>query len=174
MWENVKPYQIFTLGTSPQIKIGVIGLATEETTLFTATDLSDYVFDNYFDVTKRWTEYLRNEQKVDAVILLTHFGPRCPLEPIEKMKLGMRDKSTLQKECDSDQEIMGFLKKIESEELKVDALIGAHIHDVVHHWIHGVPCIESSGAGYFNILYLPFKINSDKVTLINENIQICL
>ena len=77
MWENVKPYQIYTLGTSPQIKIGVIGLATEETTFFTSTDLSDYVFDNYFDVTKRWTEYLRNEQKVDAVILLTHFGPRC-------------------------------------------------------------------------------------------------
>ena len=172
MWENVKPYQIYTLGTSPQIKIGVIGLATEETTLFTATDLSDYVFDNYFDVTKRWTDYLRNEQKVDAVILLTHFGPRCPLEPIEKMELGMRDKSTFQKECESEQEIMGFLKKIESEELKVDALIGAHVHDVVHHWIHGVPCIESSGAGYFNVLYLPFKINGDKVTLVNENIQI--
>jgi 2',3'-cyclic-nucleotide 2'-phosphodiesterase (5'-nucleotidase family) len=47
------------------------------------------------------------------------------------------------------------------------------VHDVVHHWINGVPCIESSGAGFFNTLYLPFQINDDgTVKLINEKIQI--
>ena len=173
MWKNVKPYHIFTLGTSPKIKIGVIGLATAETTLFTATDLSDYIFDNYFDVTKRWTDYLRNEEKVDAVILLTHFGPKCPLEPVAKMELSMRNKETYQEPCDTSEEIMDFLKKIESEQLKIDALVGAHVHDVVHHWIHNIPCIESSGAGYFNILYLPFQIIDDEtVNIINDEIEI--
>ena len=175
LWENVKPYKIYTLGTEqgPEIKIGVIGLATAETILFTATDLSNYSFDNYFDIAKNWTDFLRNEKGVDAVILLTHFGPRCPQEPIQKMELKMRNKNTNQLECEPDQEIMAFLKKIESEELKVDALIGAHVHDVVHHWINGVPCIESSGAGFFNTLYLPFQINDDgTVKLINEKIQI--
>ena len=173
MWENVKPYEIYTVGKNPEIKIGVIGLATEETITFTSTDLSDYIFDNYYDVTKRWADYLRKEKKVDAVILLTHFGPRCPLEPVEKMNLKIRNKEFPQKECEPDQEIMSFLKKIESEELKIDALIGAHIHDVVHHWINGIPCIESSGAGYFHILYLPFKINEDgTVTIQNNDIEI--
>ena len=173
MWKNVKPYEIYNLGTNPTIKIGVIGLATAETITFTATDLSNYSFNNYFDVTKRWTDYLRNEKGVDAVILLTHFGPKCPQEPEEKMILRMRNKETPQKECDPDQEIMSFLKRIESEELKIDALIGAHVHDVVHHWIHGIPCIESSGAGYFHILYLPFKIKNDgTVAIQNNDIQI--
>ena len=172
MWENVKPYHIFSV-ENPSIKIGVIGLATAETTLFTATDLSDYIFDNYYDVTKRWTDFLRKEKGVDAVILLTHFGPKCPMEPVGKMELGMRNKDTHQEPCDTSEEIMSFLKKVESEELKIDALVGAHVHDVVHHWIHGIPCIESSGAGYFNILYLPFRINDDEsVTLINDEIEI--
>ena len=170
MWENVKPYEIYNLGENPKIRIGVIGLATAETTLFTDTDLSDYSFDNYYDVTKYFTDILRNVEKVDAVILLTHFGPKCPLEPVEKMELKMRNKKTPQKECEPEEEIMPFLKKIESEELKIDAIIGAHVHDVVHHWINGIPIIESSGAGYFHVMYLPFKVNDDKnVTLQNRS-----
>lgn len=173
MWENVKPYEIYNLGENPKIRIGVIGLATAETTLFTDTDLSDYSFDNYYDVTKYFTDILRNVEKVDAVILLTHFGPKCPLEPVEKMELKMRNKKTPQKECEPEEEIMPFLKKIESEELKIDAIIGAHVHDVVHHWINGIPIIESSGAGYFHVMYLPFKVNDDKnVTLQNDDIEI--
>lgn len=124
--ENVKPYEIYTLGTNPEIKIGVIGLATAETITFTSTDLSNYSFDNYYDVTKYWTDYLRKEKEVDAVVLLTHFGPKCPQEPIKKMYLDMRDKNYPQEGCDPDEEIMKFLYKIESEELKIDALIGAH------------------------------------------------
>jgi len=173
MWANVKPYEIYTLGKNPEVKIGVIGLATQETIAFTSTDLSDYSFDNYFEVTKRFVEKLRNEDKVDAIVLLTHFGPRCPLEPIEKMKLGMRNKKSYQKECEENQEIMEFLQQLEKEEIKIDALVGAHVHDVVHHWINGVPIIESSGAGYFNVIYLPFKINNDgSLTIINEDVEI--
>ena len=86
----------------------------------------------------------------------------------------MRNKNTVQKECRDKEEIMGFLKKLESEELKIDAILGAHIHDVAHHWIHGIPVIETTaGANYFHILYLPFKINEDgTVTLQNNDIQI--
>ena len=173
MWENVKPYEIFTLGTNPKIRIGVIGLATKQTITFTSTDLSNYSFDDYYTVTKKFTNKLRNEEKVDSVILLTHFGPRCSLEPKEKMELKMRNKLSPQKECEHEQEIMSFLEKIEDEELKIDGLIGAHVHDVVHHWINGIPIIESSGADYFHVMYLPFKINEDgTVTLQKNDIEI--
>ena len=176
MWQNVEPYHIYTLGEEgqTQIKLGVIGLATAETVLYTPTNLSDYIFDNYYDVTKRWTDHLRKNENVDAVILLVHFGPNCPLEPVEKLKLKIRDKNTFQKECREKEEIMSFLKKIESEELKIDAIMGAHIHDIVHHWINGIPVIETTnGAGYFHILYLPFKKNPNGgVSLQNDNIKI--
>ena len=176
MWEKVKPYHIYTLGGEgeTQIKIGVIGLLTAETVLYTSTNLSDYLFDNYYDVTKRWTDFLRINKTVDAVILLAHFGPNCPLEPVEKLKLKVRDKNTFQKECRDKEEIMAFLKKIESEELKIDAIVGAHVHDVVHHWIRNIPVIETtSGAEFFHVLYLPFKKNENGgVTLINNDIKI--
>ena len=176
MWKNVEPYHIYTLGEEGQIqiKIGVIGLTTAETVLYTSTDLSDYIFDDYYDVTKKWTDFLRNEKNVDAVILLVHFGPNCPLEPEEKMELRMRNKTSNQKECRDKEEIMSFLKRIASEELKIDAVLGAHIHDVAHHWIHGIPVIETtSGANFFHVLYLPFKISENgKLILLNNEIQI--
>ena len=176
MWKNVEPYHIYTLGGEgqPKIRLGVIGLATAETVLYTSTDLSDYIFDNYYDVTKRWTDHLRLKEKVDAVILLVHFGPNCPLEPEEKLKLKIRDKNTVQKECREKEEIMPFLKKLESEELKIDAILGAHIHDIVHHWIRGIPVIETAnGANYFHVLYLPFKVDENGgVTLQNNDIKI--
>ena len=176
MWKNVEPYHIYTLGGEgqPKIRLGAIGLATAETVLYTSTDLSDYIFDNYYDVTKRWTDHLRLKEKVDAVILLVHFGPNCPLEPEEKLKLKIRDKNTVQKECREKEEIMPFLKKLESEELKIDAILGAHIHDIVHHWIRGIPVIETAnGANYFHVLYLPFKVNENGgVTLQNNDIKI--
>jgi 2',3'-cyclic-nucleotide 2'-phosphodiesterase/3'-nucleotidase len=176
MWKNVEPYHIYTLGGEgqPKIRLGVIGLATAETVLYTSTDLSDYIFDNYYDVTKIWTDHLRLKEKVDAVILLVHFGPNCPLEPEEKLKLKIRDKNTVQKECREKEEIMPFLKKLESEELKIDAILGAHIHDIVHHWIRGIPVIETAnGANYFHVLYLPFKVNENGgVTLQNNDIKI--
>ena len=173
MWENVEPYHIFELGDDIKIKIGVIGLATKETVLFTSEDLSSLEFRSYIESTKKFVEILRNEKKVDAVILLTHFGPKCSREIEEKMKLKIRDKNTPQLECDEGQEIMDFLDEIKNENLKIDAIIGAHIHDVVHHWINDIPIIESSGAAYFHILYLPFKKNNDgTVTIINNDIKI--
>ena len=88
-----------------------------------------------------------------------------PFEPIEKLKLKIRDKNTHQE--GNEEEIMTSLKKIEREELKMEAIVGTHVHDVVYHWIHNIPVIETnSGAEYFHVIYLPFQVNTDgSVTL---------
>ena len=173
MWENVEPYHIYELGNETKIKIGVIGLATKETVLYSDTDLSSLEFGSYIESTKKFVNILKNEEKVDAVVLLVHFGPKCSRELEEKMKLKVRTKNDVQLECDEGQEIMQFLDEIKNENIKIDAMIGAHIHDIVHHWINDIPIIESSGAAYFNVLYLPFKKNSDgSVTIINNDISI--
>ena len=92
---------------------------------------------------------LRNEDKVDAILLLTHFGPKCDNDEQEKMTLKMRDSTTQQRFCNDNEEIMSFLSEIKSEKVEVDGVIAAHVHDVVHHWISDIPVIESSGADYF-------------------------
>ena len=89
------------------------------------------------------------------------------MKTIEKLKLKIRDKNTHQEPCGNEEEIMTFLKKIEREELKIEEIVGAHVHDVVYHWIHNIPVIETnSGAEYFHVIYLPFQVNTDgSVTL---------
>ena len=172
-WKNVKPYMVYTMNTNPQIKIGVIGLATKTSASQTSTDISSLIFEDYYTITKKWENYLRTEEKVNAVILLTHFGPKCENENEEKMKLQMRDSNTQQRECKESEEIMSFLEEIKNDPtIQIDGVVAAHVHDIVHHWISGIPVIESSGSDYFNILYLPFRVNKDTVILQTAKIVI--
>ena len=174
-WKNVKAYEIynFTISQKVEIKIGVIGLTTITNPTQTSADISSLTFEDYYTVTKKWENYLRNEKNVHSVILLTHFGPKCEKDQKEKMILEMRDSTTQQRECKETEEIMSFLQQIkEDREMQIDGVIAAHVHDVVHHWISGIPVIESSGSDYFNILYLPFKVTNDIPVLQNSKIVI--
>ena len=174
-WKNVQAYEVynFTINENLEIKIGVIGLATKTTPSQTSTDLSNIIFEDYYTVTKKWENFLRNEKKVHAVILLTHFGPKCENDQEEKMILKMRDTSTQQRECKENEEIMSFLQQIkENNEIQIDGVVSAHVHDVVHHWISGIPVIESSGSDYFNILYLPFRVTNNNPVLQTNKIVI--
>ena len=169
-WKNVKPYEIYKLTTKENIKIGVIGLASNESASKTSGDISSLTFEDYYETTKKWENYLRTTEKVDAVLLLTHFGPKCENENEEKMKLQMRDINTQQRECLETQEIMKFLEQIKNDEnIQIDGIIAGHVHDIVHHWISGIPIIESSGADYFNIMYLPFRVNKDDTVTLQSN-----
>ena len=174
-WDNVFAYKIYEFGitTDAIIKIGVIGLATKTSPSQTSTDLSSLTFEDYYQVTKKWEKHLRDTEKVHAVLLLTHFGPNCENDKEDKMILQMRDSSIHQRECKESEEIMSFLEQIKNDsEMQIDGVIAAHVHDIVHHWISDIPVIESSGSDYFNVLYLPFRINKDVITLQTNKIVI--
>ena len=178
-WENVKAYKIFnytveTEGKEGEIKIGVIGLATTGTYTSTSTNVSRYDITNYVDETIKWNNFLRNEEKVDAVIVLPHFGPKCDNDGAAKYVLKMRSSSDPQNPCSTSEEIMTYLKNLKNKNVTIDGIVAAHVHDIVHHWIEGIPIVESSGADYFNILYLPFSYNTKekKYKINNNKIQI--
>ena len=176
VWDNVKAYEIynFTISELTTIKIGVIGLATKTTPSQTSTDLSSLIFEDYYQVTKDLEKHLRNDLNVNAVLLLTHFGPNCENDKEDKMVINLRDSSVHQRECKESEEIMSFLEQIKNDgKMKINGVIAAHVHDIVHHWISDIPVIESSGSDYFNILYLPFKIEkNNSATLQVNKIQI--
>ena len=178
-WENVLAYKIFEYnvtrkGKEGLIKIGVIGLATTGTYTSTSTNISRFDITDYVEETKKWNNYLRNEEKVDAVIVLPHFGPKCSADGAAKYKLRMWEKSTFQSSCEANYEIMSYLKSLKENNILIDGIVAAHVHDVVHHWIEDIPIVESSGADYFNILYLAFTYNSKekKYKINNNKIQI--
>ena len=174
-WDNLFAYKIYEIPitTDAIIKIGVIGLASKISPSQTSTDISNLTFEDYYQVTKYWENYLRKTKNVHAVLLLTHFGPNCENDKEDKMILQMRDSSIYQRECKESEEIMSFLEQIKNDsEMKIDGVIAAHVHDIVHHWISDIPVIESSGSDYFNVLYLPFRINQDSIVIQTNKISI--
>ena len=56
-WKNVKPYEIYKLTTKENIKIGVIGLASNESASKTSGDISSLTFEDYYETTKKWENY---------------------------------------------------------------------------------------------------------------------
>lgn len=71
MGKYVKP---FTIIKKAGMKIGIIGLMPDITTLVSKETSSKIpAFDNA-EVVNKWAEYLRNEEKCDLIIALTHIG----------------------------------------------------------------------------------------------------
>ena len=165
-WKNVEPYKIFNITIDPNdpnkfITIGVIGLALTSSATQTSTDISSLIITDYIEETQKWNNTLRNDYNVNAVIVMTHFGPYCENDN-ERFQLKVRDYKTNQKLCEQGDEISEYLKKLKDEGKTIEGVIAGHRHDIAHHWISDVPVVESSGADYFNILYLAFRYTSSK------------
>ena len=180
-WENVVAFKIFNItidknDPSKIIKIGVIGLATETTPSQTSGDVSGLVFTDYVKETEYWNKRLREKYDVNAVVVITHFGPNCGNDGSEKYELKMRFRNTSQKTCNPNEEGNIYLEDLKKNNIQIDAVIAGHVHNVVHHWIGDIPVVQSSGSDYFNILYLPFvykKVNNTgKYELIKNNVAI--
>ncbi len=166
LWENTKPYKLFTVG---KVKIGVIGLATMQTPTTTGCNPTNLIFEPYHDIVVKYAKELR-EQGANAVILLPHFGPSCPDPENKKLDIDLRDKNTQQCSCDQGQEYNELLATL--EENVIDAAVAAHVHDVTHHWISNVPVIETNGPFFSHVLYLPFKEVEGKYVLQRDKIKI--
>ena len=69
--EYVKPYCIVNKG---KLKIGIIGLEADISTCVSKTISSRIPQLDPVEVTNKWADYLRNEEKCDMVILLSHQG----------------------------------------------------------------------------------------------------
>ena len=52
----------------------------------------------------------------------------------------------------------------------VDAIVSGHVHDVDHHYVNGIPVIQSINGGFYsNVIYMTF--NSTTKSLINTRIE---
>ncbi len=114
-----KPYKVVEVGGK---KIGFIGIATPETAFKTKPDLvKNFDFKDPVEAGSYWTNYLKNQEKVDFVIALTHLGT-------------FQDTKT--------KEITGegadFAKAVKG----IDAVITAHTHQLISGTVNGIPVVQ--------------------------------
>ena len=167
-WEQVKKSMV--LVPHEGIRIGVIGLATVSTPSTTGGNVSNLEFKDQLNIVEEEAKRLKKEEEVNAIVLLAHLGSSCNAETNTKFDLKMYNKTTIQEGCDEEQELNKLLKEIDKN--LVDAVVSGHTHDLEHHWIHGIPVIQTTGFQYSNVIYLPFKKEGEKFILDKDNIEI--
>ena len=160
------------------IKIGVIGITLNNNvdklfyTVGNKHTWDNLTFQSYETDLEKEANFLR-EKGANAIILLSHIGLICP-NISETSKINMYTKTMKQTECehDGDSLLYKFLNKIKPG--IIDAIIGGDTHNNVHHWVNNIPIMISKGkSNYLNIMYLPFKKDSNnKYILINDEIKI--
>ncbi|MHC9416265.1 5'-nucleotidase C-terminal domain-containing protein [Clostridium perfringens] len=114
-----KPYGVVEKGGK---KIGFIGLATPETAYKTNPDnVKDLEFRDPNTEAEKWVKHLREVEKVDAVIALTHIGSQ------QDRKTG---------------EITGEVVNL-TKVTGLDAIVSAHSHMPVKGTVNGVPIVQA-------------------------------
>ena len=159
-------YKPSTILTAGRLKVGVIGLSTEQTPGATRPDfVRDLEFRELAKVAQNEAKKLK-EQGAHVIVVLAHAGIQCDLDQAygvaSKPRGRVRSPQDPQSMCDPDSEIAKLLKNIPQG--TVDAVVSGHTHTLVNHWIEGVPVIQAgTRLQYYNLIYLTYDFESKKV-----------
>lgn len=119
-----QPYKVISKGG---LKIGLIGIATPETAVKTKPEnVKSLEFRDPVASANEWAKYLKETEKVDVVIALTHLGT-------------FQDKTTK----DITGEGADFAKNVKN----VDAVITAHSHQLVNGTVNKIPVVQAYSNG---------------------------
>lgn len=150
-----------------EIKVGIVGLSMEMyEDQISGSGFEGIKFLDYKEELISESKYLRNEEGVNAVILLCHIGIGCGQG--NNLTLNMYKPSDEQEECSHDSDLYKIINEI--DEGTIDAVITGHSHRQVHHFIKGIPVISPINFGYYaNIIYLAFDRNNNYKIVKKEN-----
>jgi 5'-nucleotidase len=151
-------HQIFDTG---KLKVGVFGLTTVDTPRTTlSTNVRDLSFADLKSTALAESAELRREG-ADVVVLVAHAGGKCE-RGRSSAASHVRTPTEPQGECGPHDEIVQLLKSVPSG--TIDAVVAGHTHQVMHHWIAGVPVIEGGAFGrYFNVIYLNYDLSAHRL-----------
>lgn len=118
-----KPYAVEEIDG---VKIGLIGLATPESAYKTKPEnVKTLEFKNPIEATNKWSKYLKEIEKVDVVIVVSHLG-------------GKQDKDGV---------ITGEIADLANGAKGVDGIIAGHSHQYIAGKVNGVPIVQSGNNG---------------------------
>ena len=158
-----------------QVKVGVIGLSTLDTPTTTRAEyVQGYDFNPLKEATLHEAQALRAEG-ADVVVVVAHAGLMCEIGRGVR-EYSLRRPTDPQGECRDQDEIVQLLRSIPAG--TVDAVVSGHTHQVIHHWVAGVPVIQGGARGhYFNLIHLKYDRVKKKVlneeTIIEGPVPVC-
>ncbi len=150
-WSNLFPSKVFDIDG---VKIGVIGYTTVSTPQTTRPDyVQELEFRENADDLSRLSQQLR-QQGAKAIVLSAHAGGSCGKADLtHRFREGPEAQN---RPCESPGEIGSLLSKVTPGTF--DAVVAGHTHQIMHHWIHGVPVVSGEAyLKYFNVVVLPFR-----------------
>jgi 5'-nucleotidase len=161
---NLQPSTILTAG---RLKIGVIGLSTVTTPVTTRPEfVKDLAFSPGAQATLREAKRLR-ALGANIVVVVAHAGLACERRRPEPGLL--RRPTDNEGSCEPTEEIPEMLEALPPG--TVDAVVSGHTHQIVHHFVKGVPVIQSgASAQYYNLIYLTWNWKEQK--LVNSEVAI--
>jgi 5'-nucleotidase len=165
-------HKLFVTG---KLKVGVIGLSTLETPHSTSSiNIKKLGFSELKQATLQEANALRGEG-AQVIVLDAHVGLKCERgrSPVGSH---MRKPTEPQGECGPHDEMVRLLNSLPAG--TVDAVVAGHSHQIVHHWVAGVPVIEGGAYGrYFNVIYLNYDVKQKKLltdlTRIEGPVPVC-
>ena len=152
-----------------QIKIGVVGLTIKMTeNQIAGKGFEGIIFLEYKDELIMEANKLRNENGVNAIILLSHISTNCGKE--DNLTLNMYKPSDIQEKCSPNSDLYILINSLDKG--IVDAVVTGHSHREVHHWINNIPVISPINNGlYTNIIYLAFD-KKNNYNLVHDKVRI--
>lgn len=157
------------------LKIGVIGLTTVTTPIKTvAENVKNLTFENLTSATIRGAQTLR-KMGANVILVTAHVGLECDRSKSSRNRL-MKKFSDRQGFCQESDEMVQLLNSLPPD--TVDAVVAGHSHQIIHHWIAGVPVIQAGAFGrYLNVVYLTYDWEKRKIlpeqTRIEGPIPVC-
>lgn len=157
-----------------RLKIGVVGLATLHTPVTTRPEhVPDLIFTDAAEATLRESKKLR-KAGAHLVLVLAHQGLRCDRMRPEPALL--RRANDAEGSCDPHDEIPELINALPKG--TIDGVIAGHTHQVVHHYLNGIPVIEAGANGlYYNLLYFTWDWRQNKLvstdTAIEGPVPVC-
>lgn len=171
---GTRPHILINAG---KLKVGIVGLSTLETPTTTRPEyVKDLKFTSLKEALIRESKALRSAG-ADVVLLTAHVGLVCKSRSsFETAIRAANNPSQTGALCGEKDEMVELLRSVPAG--TVDAVVSGHTHQVVHHWISGVPVIQGGGRGmYYNLIHLTFDTAKKKLlsaeTRIEGPIPVC-
>ena len=133
------------------IKVGFVGIATPETAVKTKPEnVKNYEFKDPSEAAQVWIDHLRNVEKVDVVIALTHIG-------------SIQDQNGV---------ITGEAADLANNVKGLDGIISSHTHQKVSGKVNNVPIVQAMHNGRA-LGKLSIKVDKDnKISSIEPSVDV--
>ncbi len=164
-WPNTHRSRVLKVGN---LNVGVIGLSTLETPASTRpTHVAHLQFTPLAAAALKESKELR-AAGAQVVVLTAHAGLFCSRD--NERPYGVWKPTDNQGICNPNDEMTKLLTELPQGTL--DAVVSGHTHSVVHHWVNGVPVIQS-GTRNANLsaIYLTYDLENKKVVTDRSRIE---